>query len=383
MSAPWRRPDWRGGCFGFLAIALACTVSFAVVAAVPVPITIMGERAEAPPGSTVKAVLGSLRQPEAGDLIDVNGELLEAGAGMPGAYLLNGVECWPDAQVRPGDAVDIRPGDDIVETIIIEDQLTPAPMELKGSGSFVVVRDQGQPARTTISRGVVTGRVFGEEEKVAAKPLSVMRVQYRPGGKKVVLTLDDGPSRPYTSDILDVLKAEGVPAVFFMLGANVVARPNLVKRIADEGHELANHSYSHTINEESSQAEIEAEIEQTAKAVEAATGLTTMWFRPPGGALSANMVRAAEALNHKIALWNIDSLDWRTVGGKPSADTIAHRVLNPLPESGSVMLFHDGGGDRRATVQALSRIIRTLKDQGYEFCTLTELAEAAGLRLGS
>ena len=342
-----------------------------------------GERVEVPAGTTVAAALGEGRQPEAGDLIDVDGEILEAGAGMPGVYLLNGLQCSPDAQVRPGDYVDVRPGDDIVETIVIEEQLTPAPMELRGSGSFVVVRDQGQPARTTVSRGVVTGRVLGQEERTTATPLSVMRVQYRLSGKRVVLTLDDGPSRPYTSQILDVLKAEGVPAVFFMLGANVAARPDLVKRIAEEGHELANHGYSHTLDEQSDQAEIEEEIAKTARAVEAATGSTTTWFRPPGGALSANMVRAAQEQNHRIALWNVDSLDWSTARGRPSADAIEARVLNPMPESGSVLLFHDGGGNRLATVQALSRIIRTLKDKGYEFCTLTQLAEAAGLRLGS
>jgi len=84
-----------------------------------------------------------------------------------------------------------------------------------------------------------------------------------------------------------------------------------------------------------------------------------------------------------IVLWNVDSLDWRAAGGRLTADAISGRVLNPLPESGSVILFHDGGGNRRATARALSTIIRTLKDQGYEFCTLTQLAEAAGLRLGS
>lgn len=382
MIAPWRRPDWRGPCFGFLVMALACAVSFAVVAAVPVPIAVMGERVEVAPGCTVASALGR-RQPEAGDLIDVDGTMLEDGAGMPGVYLLNGVECWPDAQVRPGDSVEMRPGDDIVETIMVEDRLTPQPMELKGSGSFVVVRDQGRPARTSVSRGVVTGRVFGQEEQAPAAPMSVMRVQYRSGASKVVLTFDDGPSRPYTAEILDVLEAEGVPAVFFMLGANVAARPDLAGRIANEGHELANHGYSHTLDEGSTQAEIEAEIEKTAAAVEAATGAGTKWFRPPGGALSADMVRAAQALGHMIVLWNVDSLDWRAAGGRLTADAISGRVLNPLPESGSVMLFHDGGGNRRATARALSTIIRTLKDQGYEFCTLTQLSEAAGLRPGS
>jgi len=378
MTREWRRADLRAACFGSLIIALACTVSFAVVAAVPVPVTVMGQRVEVPQGATVAASLAGAG-PEPGDLIDVNGAMLEAGGGMPGAYLLNGAECWAGTLLRPGDAVGVRPGDDIVETIIVEDQLTPGPMEVRGSGSFVITRHQGEPARTTVSRGMVTGRVFGEVQRKAAKPLSVMRVQYRPGGKKIVLTLDDGPSRTYTSDILDVLDEEGVPAVFFLLGASAAARPDLVKRIAREGHELANHGYSHTVDERSEQSYIEDEIARTAAVIEAAGGATTVWFRPPGGILSAEIVRAAAAQGHRIALWNVDSLDWRAARGRRGAEWIADRVLNPLPEPGSVLLFHDGGGNRSATVQALSTIIRTLKGEGYEFCTLSELAEAVGL----
>ena len=160
-------------------------------------------------------------------------------------------------------------------------------MRVQGSSSLLWCRigpgDEGSPAP-----GVITGKQFGEAVTVAGRPMSVKRVQYEPQGKakKVVLTFDDGPSRAYTPQVLDVLKAEGVRAVFFVLGANAAARPDLVRRMVEEGHEVANHGYSHTVGAALSRDEVEDEVRRTAQVVESITGQATKWFRPPGGALS-------------------------------------------------------------------------------------------------
>ncbi|MGB4338688.1 MAG: polysaccharide deacetylase family protein [Bacillota bacterium] len=374
---------WGSSGFAMLAMALACTVSLAVVAAVPMPVKVCGEWREAFQGATVASVVG--REPPAGDLVDVNGEVLELGGGKPGEYLLNGVSCLPDTPVRPGDAVDVRPGDDVIETIIVEEQVLPQLMRVQGSGSFVVVQDWGRATRVAVRRGVITGKQFGEAVTVAGRPMSVKRVQYEPQGKakKVVLTFDDGPSRAYTPQVLDVLKAEGVRAVFFVLGANAAARPDLVRRMVEEGHEVANHGYSHTVGAALSRDEVEDEVRRTAQVVESITGQATKWFRPPGGALSGGIVEAAEACGHQLVLWNIDPEDWRAAAGGGGVDAIVDEVLSPMPETGSVILFHDGGGDRQATVAAVAEVVKVLKEEGYEFCTLTELAEAAGMAEGA
>ena len=339
------------------------------------PVMAMGRWVEVPLGSRVAAVAGVV--PPAGDLVDVEGAVLEAGAGMAGRYLLNGVECWGGALVHPSDAVDVVRGDDVVETIAVEARTVPQDLLFKGAGPFFALKNAGCPGVVEVRRGELTGEIFGTEEKVRPKPASVTRVRYRPREKKVVLTLDDGPSEKYTSAILDLLKAEGVRAVFFMLGRNVATRPALVKRMAAEGHELANHGYSHVLDETSSQADIKAEIERTSRAVKKAAGSPTVWFRPPGGVLTADILQAAQAAGHRVVLWDIDSEDWLAARDGLGAAAIVDSVLDPLPANGSVLLFHDGGGNRCLTVEALATVIRRLKAAGYGFCTLSELAGAA------
>lgn len=371
----WR--EWRGRAFTAIAIALACTVSFAVVAAVPVPATVNGVHVELCSGTTVAAAVGF--QPRAGDLVDVDGNLLEAGAGVSGSYLLNGSWCRPDTPVRPGDIVGAQHGDDIIETVVVEEQVIHQELNVQGAGPFVAVRNGGNPGKTWVRRGVITGRIFGETDIATAKPMHACRLQYQPTGKKVVLSLDDGPTSRYTGQILDVLREEGVHAVFFVLGANAEARPELVRRIVAEGHELANHGYSHTITSDSPEQVVVEEIRNTTLLLKDLTGQVTRWFRPPGGALSTSILKAAQVADHDVVLWNVDSQDWRAARGRRGAEAIAEEVLDPLPEPGSVILMHDGGGDRRATVEALTTIIRHLKAENYEFCTLNQLAEAAGL----
>lgn len=339
------------------------------------PVKAMGVWIEVPLGSRVAAVVGGA--PPAGDVVDSDGAVLQAGAGMPGAYLLNGVECWGGTLVRPGDAVDVARGGNVIETVVAQEEAVPQSMLFKGTGPFYALKNPGRPGVVEVRRGAITGQLLGAEEKAEPKPASVTRLRYRPREKKVVLTFDDGPAAKYTSDILDLLKAERVHAVFFMVGRNVAARPALVKRIAAEGHELANHSYSHLLDEGSSRDEIKAEIERTSRAVKKAAGKPTMWFRPPGGALSVDILQAAQAAGHRVVLWDIDSEDWLAARDGLGAAAIVDRVLSPMPANGAVLLFHDGGGNRRPTIEALATIIRRLKAAGYKFCTLSELAGAA------
>ena len=167
--------------------------------------------------------------------------------------------------------------------------------------------------------------------------------------------------------------------MFFVVGAQVASYPAILKRIHSEGHEVGNHTYSHTLTESSSESDILSEINDTSRLVEELTGNPTRFVRPVGGALSLAFVHAAESTGHNIILWNVDTQDWRAARGTGRSDEIRLSVSDTPLANGSVILMHDGGGYRGATVQALKAIIPALHEQGYQFCTLSELWHFLGL----
>jgi peptidoglycan/xylan/chitin deacetylase (PgdA/CDA1 family) len=207
--------------------------------------------------------------------------------------------------------------------------------------------------------------------------LTMIRAKSQDGRKWAVLTFDDGPSANYTPAVLDILKDEGVHAVFFVIGIQAEARPELLTRITDEGHEIGNHTYSHLNPALASYEELVNEIERTSKIVEQATGSPTVWFRPPGGSISPHMLEAVESTKHEIVLWNVDTEDWRAARLADGDQLIVEALAGAATPEVCIVLMHDGGGPRNATVSALSPIIKHLKDNGYVFCSLTELAQEA------
>ncbi|NLH86774.1 MAG: polysaccharide deacetylase family protein [Firmicutes bacterium] len=205
--------------------------------------------------------------------------------------------------------------------------------------------------------------------------LSMTRARPRDGQKWAVLTFDDGPSASYTPAVLDILKDEGVHAVFFVIGIQAEARPELLTRIANEGHEIGNHTYSHLNPALASYEELVNEIERTSRIVEQATGSPTVWFRPPGGSVSPDMLRAVESTRHEIVLWNVDTEDWRAARLADGDQLVVEAIAGTSIPEVSVVLMHDGGGPRNATVSALRPIIKYLKENGYRICSLMELAQ--------
>jgi peptidoglycan/xylan/chitin deacetylase (PgdA/CDA1 family) len=186
-------------------------------------------------------------------------------------------------------------------------------------------------------------------------------VKRGPAGKKqVALTFDDGPSI-YTPQVLDILRRKKVKATFFMLGDMVSADPAAARRVLAAGHEIANHSSSHSLLPSYSN------ISRAGRAIRRATGFKPCLFRPPYGALNSSVISSARSLDMKSILWDIDTSDWST----PGTGTIRARVSSAGP--GSIVLMHDGGGPRSQTVAALSGAIHNLRARGYEFVTVTKL----------
>jgi len=185
-----------------------------------------------------------------------------------------------------------------------------------------------------------------------------VRTQRFTGSTKVALTFDDGPEPTWTPKVLDLLRSNGVKATFCLVGTEVRKYPALVQRIVREGHTLCNHTWHHELDLGTKpEAEIRANLEATSREIRRAVpGAKIKYFRHPGGLWTAAAVKVAREMGMSPLGWDVDPLDWK----KPSADAIRTRVINQA-RPGSIVLLHDGGGDRSATLAACPAILAELK----------------------
>jgi peptidoglycan-N-acetylglucosamine deacetylase len=190
-------------------------------------------------------------------------------------------------------------------------------------------------------------------------------------GKHLALSFDDGPG-PLTPAILDVLGDYGAHATFFLVGREIAARGHVVRRIADEGHELGNHTFSHKRAGDLSEDELCEELRATSDLIEQVAASRPRLARPPYGSGAAVVVPIASSLGMTTVLWSADPRDW---DGK-SADAIALAVLQAA-EPDAVVVLHDGGGDRTPTLQALRMLIPELHGRGYSLITMSELLDCS------
>jgi peptidoglycan/xylan/chitin deacetylase (PgdA/CDA1 family) len=184
-----------------------------------------------------------------------------------------------------------------------------------------------------------------------------------PGAPTVALTFDDGPDPRWTPAVLDILSQAGVPATFCLVGRQVRRFPDLTRTVAASGAALCDHTDGHVEHlSRYPQPTIDAEITSLADVVEQLTGRRPTLFRPPGGDFSSVLVDAAAAHDMDLLEWSVDPRDWRPA----TPDELRQRVLDAV-RPGSVVLLHDGGGDRSATVAMLPGLIDALRQQGYRF----------------
>lgn len=187
------------------------------------------------------------------------------------------------------------------------------------------------------------------------------------GAKRVALTFDDGPD-DYTERYLDVLDDLGVPATFFVCGANADARPQLVREYVRRGHQLASHGYDHARFNKLTGAALMDQLERTEKAIGGQmTGRP--WVRPPHGELDAAAFVRILAAGYTIALWSVDSEDY---GDKDPA-SLAERLSPKNVGPGDVLLMHEG---QQWTLDSLPRIVTSLHAAGYELVTMHDLFAA-------
>ncbi|HSX19136.1 MAG TPA: polysaccharide deacetylase family protein [Candidatus Saccharimonadales bacterium] len=194
--------------------------------------------------------------------------------------------------------------------------------------------------------------------------------------KRVALTFDDGPNPPYTEQILDILKKEGIRAAFFVCGANVKRHPETVKREAKEGHLVGNHTWSH-LRLKTYTGMIYDETQQTQKLLEKTIGVKQKIFRSPYFMAPAWVKNRLKNQGFKI-YGGIVGSDWVI---QNSPETIARNILKKTKDE-TIIVLHDGqditeGADRSQTVKALPIIINQLKKQGYQFVPLDQIQNPA------
>ena len=229
----------------------------------------------------------------------------------------------------------------------------------------------------------IDGAGFINNEEFIATPSSyvIQRGGDQPG--MIALTFDDGPDPRWTPAILDVLKQENVPATFFIIGKNGQAHPDLMKRIVNEGHEIGNHTFTHPNLGEIPASLIELELNATQRLIESEVGRSAILFRPPYfGDAEADKPQEvepayqAQGLGYLVVGVRIDPSDWRL---PVTADEIVKRTIDRAsdnnPETrGEIVLLHDSGGNRAATVQALPELIHQLRARGFRLVPVSELA---------
>jgi peptidoglycan/xylan/chitin deacetylase (PgdA/CDA1 family) len=304
-----------------------------------------GRTRSLPAGLTVAQALEHIGRPAAGDLLAVDHSVLHKGA-YPPTVLVNGQPVPGTRRLQRGDRVTIVPGRSRIEPVTRVSQQLAAnrpgnPMRSLSTG----------PAQAVLDRGQQSGRMM---------PVAFHPAAGTAGSLPVALTFDDGPWPHSTQQILAILVQRQAPATFFVVGRQVERYPELVRRELAAGMAVGSHSYGHPQTfDRLPVARIRDEIAHGRRTL-VPLEVRPVGFRPPGGATTSTVMAAAQELGDRTVLWSVDPADWRP---GVTADQLVWRVLAGA-RPGAIVLLHDGGGDRSATVAALPAIIDGLHRLG-------------------
>lgn len=248
-------------------------------------------------------------------------------------------------------------------------------LDYEGQGEILKITQTPRIGRRVVTFNGKTGLISGENFDTYPSPYVIERHGFSP--KTVALTFDDGPDPKFTPQILDALKKADVRATFFIIGGNGEKKPELLRRIFAEGHDIGNHTYTHPNIADVTTTQLNLEVSATERLLESVLGRQTHLFRSPYGEDSEpetqDQVRPMEVLGRQGYVFvgmRIDPNDWK----QPGVDAIVDEVVRQAETGeGNVVLLHDSGGDRTQTVAALPRIIAALREKGYRFATVSEL----------
>jgi peptidoglycan/xylan/chitin deacetylase (PgdA/CDA1 family)/sulfur carrier protein ThiS len=319
-----------------------------------ITVTVGTEPIDVTPSTTFHDVVAQLGlAPKAGNLLDVEGQVLET-ALYPGRITLNGQTQPVDAPLYNGWHIQVIDGRNRTEGLTQD--IVKIPGGRPGNPQFFLGT---QPGEQVITKGVISGKVVSSV--------------FRPTGPvhsplEVALTFDDGPWPDSTQQILNILKKSHVPATFFVIGTQAQARPELIHAELAAGMDVENHSWDHPISppfRDLPPKKIRGEIKHC-RDVLRSLGADPTLFRPPGGSYSDRMIGIADKLGERLVLWSVDPHDWVD---HTTPSRIVKAVMSAV-RPGSIILLHDGGGDQSATVTALPRIIRRIRKMGLTFAPI-------------
>ena len=213
------------------------------------------------------------------------------------------------------------------------------------------------------SAAQITEQYFpnGKRVKQAKEPIVTQR-------KIIALSFDDGPGSNSTQRILDTLEEHDIKATFFVLGSKIEQNPEMLKQIHENGHEIGNHSYDHPDLTTLGYEEMMNQIRKTNQLIQDTTGERPKYLRPPYGAYTPD-IELSSGLD--VILWNVDSNDWRFRNGEQTKEFV---LQNLAPQS--LILFHD---IYESTADSIDQLIPALKEQGYEFVSVSEYLNIMGL----
>lgn len=234
--------------------------------------------------------------------------------------------------------------------------LTPSKKYILGSIIILLV--------IIFASGFMLGNKYGESIPVLNQRLvPIYKVDRL--DNKIAITLDGTWGADYTEEILNILDENNIDITFFFAGYWLKKYPDLVKKIAVEGHEIGNHSYTHPHFNSLNTEKMTAELEKTSDLIEDIIGKRPDLFRPPFGEYNNRVIRISNALGYQVVQWSIDSLDWM----EPGVDAIVNRIMKDV-NPGDIILMHNNAPD---TPEALRRIIPQLQKKGLKIVPLSEL----------
>lgn len=191
-----------------------------------------------------------------------------------------------------------------------------------------------------------------------------------PDRPQIALTIDDGPHPTYTLKLLQILKANGIHATFFVVGEKAEEYPELIRAEVAGGHSIGNHTFDHVSLIKIPPEYIDTEIKACGEVIHQITGKAPHLFRPPGGEYNRAVAESAEALGYKMILYSDDPGDY----ADPGTGLIETRTLDTISDGG-IILLHDGSAQ---TLLILPQIIQRLKARGFRFVTVDELLQPGG-----
>lgn len=255
--------------------------------------------------------------------------------------------------------------------------LPPAPQPAEGDANTIPPQTAATEAAEPLTPEILPADISREEnpqtaaeQQKKAFPVEIPPAFYRLDvPDKVAITFDDGPCPGMTEQYLEVLQAYDIQSTFFVIGRQVGLYPETAGKIIAQGSEIGSHSWLHAPLDQLKPEQIAADLEETAAQIYTLLGQETLFFRPPYGRGSADVLTATQKLDQKLVYWDVDPRDWKN----PLPEEIVKRVMEQV-KPGSIIILHEG---RQNTLAALPGIIEGLQARGLQPVSVSALLSAA------